>query len=49
MERPVYDPVIKRYRAFCPKCDYVAIRAKSEAAAHVIAQHVAYAHDGKEN
>lgn len=43
----VFDPVVKRYRATCPVCGYFAVRAKREAAIHVLAQHVAYTHDGK--
>jgi hypothetical protein len=42
-----YDPVLKRHRATCPTCGYAAVRAKRDAAAHVLAQHIAYAHDGK--
>ena len=42
-----YDPVIRRYRATCPDCGYVAVRAKREAAEHALHQHVAYEH-GKE-
>lgn len=42
-----YDAVLKRYRASCPHCSYFAVRAKSEAAEHVLSQHIAYAHDGK--
>lgn len=41
-----YDPVIGRYVAQCPHCLYFAVRAKSEAAIHVLSQHVAYTHDG---
>jgi ribosomal protein S27AE len=40
-----YDPVLKRYRVRCPKCGHVAVRAKREAALHVMAQHVAYEGD----
>jgi len=43
-----YDPVIKRYRATCPECDYVAVRAKREAAIHAMSLHVAYSHDRME-
>lgn len=42
--RSAYDPVIKRYRSTCPECGYAAVRAKSEAAEHAVAQHVAYQH-----
>ena len=45
--RTKYDPVLGRYRAACA-CGFVAVRAKREAAEHVLAQHVAYEHDGKE-
>lgn len=40
-----YDPVVKRYRATCPVCGYVAIRAKREAAEHVRDQHTTYTHE----
>ena len=47
-ERDVsFDPVLRRYRATCPTCGYVAVRAKREAAVHVLSQHLAYA-DHKE-
>jgi hypothetical protein len=39
-----YDGVLRRYRATCPVCGYVAVRSKREAAAHIIVQHVAYTH-----
>ena len=40
-----YDPVVRRYRAECPVCGYAAVRAKRDAALHVLAQHVVYAHE----
>ena len=43
----VYDPVLRRYRATCG-CGYEAVRAKREAAEHVLSQHIAYQHDGHE-
>lgn len=43
-----YDPVVKRYRATCPTCGYVAVRAKREAAIHVLSQHVTYTHDSED-
>lgn len=43
-QKAEYDAVIKRYRATCPVCMYVAVRAKSEAAEHLLAQHIAYTH-----
>lgn len=42
-----YDPVVKRWRAECPVCGYVAVRAKSEAAEHVCSQHIGYTHEGE--
>lgn len=41
----VYDPVLKRYRATCPHCGYVSVRAKREAAEHNLSTHLAYQHD----
>ena len=41
----VYDPVTKRYHATCPECGYKSVRAKREAALHVLAQHVVYTHE----
>lgn len=45
--KAVYDPVIKRYRATCPICGYAAVRAKWEAAEHVLSQHLAYEHEAE--
>lgn len=42
--RAVYDPVIGRYKTTCPECGRVVVRAKSEAAVHNLAQHMAYEH-----
>lgn len=39
-----YDPVLHRYRAFCPACHFQSVRAKREAATHIVAQHAAYEH-----
>lgn len=47
MTDSTYDPVIGRYRATCPSCGYVAVRAKRAAAEHALAQHVAYTHEGQ--
>lgn len=44
MESSSYDAAIKRWRAFCPYCAYQAVRAKREAAEHVVSQHVNYTH-----
>lgn len=38
--RAAYDPVTKRYRATCPHCGYVAVRAKRESAEHTLSLHV---------
>lgn len=43
--RAVYDPVTKRYRAPCPRCSFVAVRAKREAADNRLDQHLAYDHE----
>lgn len=45
VERATYDPVTKRYRAACPHCDYVVVRAKRESAEHVLSLHVIYSHE----
>jgi hypothetical protein len=42
--RADYDPVLKRYRAVCSVCAYVAVRARRDAAEHALEQHLAYAH-----
>lgn len=41
----VYDAATKRYRAACPHCIFVAVRAKREAAEWLLSQHLAYSHD----
>lgn len=33
-----------RWRSTCPVCGYFSVRAKREAAVHVVSQHVAYEH-----
>jgi hypothetical protein len=38
----VYDPVVKRYKATCPSCGWIATRAKRESAEHNLAQHLNY-------
>ena len=43
----MYDPVVKRYRATCDACGFVAVRAEREAAEHRLALHINYDHDGK--
>jgi hypothetical protein len=43
----VYDPVVKRYRAPCPICGYVAVRAKRDAALWHLSQHVVHVHDAE--
>ena len=40
-----YDAEARRHRAACPFCDYAVVRAKKEAALHVLAQHVIYEHE----
>lgn len=44
-----YDPALARYRVHCPLCDHFAVRAKKEAAIHVISQHLAYVHEADLN
>lgn len=40
-----YDPVAKRFKAYCPHCKKFFARAKRESVEHVLLQHLAYAHD----
>lgn len=40
-----YDPVLKRYRATCTTCGFVAVRAKRETAIHALSVHRAYQHE----
>jgi hypothetical protein len=42
-----YDPVLKRWKAHCSHCAYMAVRAKREAAEHILSQHTAYNHEGE--
>lgn len=46
MKKPtaVYDPVLKRYRATCPECEFAAVRAKRESAEWNLGVHMSYAH-----
>lgn len=43
----VFDPAERRFRATCPVCGFVAVRAKREAALHYLVQHLAYEHDAE--
>jgi hypothetical protein len=41
----LYDPVLKRYRATCELCGFVAVRAQRESAIWNLQQHYAYNHE----